>query len=130
MLAFVDILCKSNQCSRTWGGSSSVHTKLEPAKSRSNEMLNIYVLKNFIPHTLFIIIYTKRKKLIAYFSSKREIDKAKFILDGPRQVREASSEDLQITKFITKRQSLGVFQFIIPSDECTLPLFEVFWNSN
>ena len=51
-LALAGIYYKYNQCHTTLGGLSSVCAKLEPASSKSNEILEICVLQKFTPHAL------------------------------------------------------------------------------
>ena len=55
-LALTDILHKNTQCSKTWGGLSSVCTKLESARSKSDEIVEINVLQNVKPRALQFIV--------------------------------------------------------------------------
>ena len=61
-LALADILHKNNLYSRTWGGLNIVFSKLELARSKSNEILTINVLQKFSNHVLYgIHVFLKQK---------------------------------------------------------------------
>ena len=55
VLVLADMLPKNNAVELGWGGGewlSSVCTKLEPARSKSNKILDVNVLQKFSPHAL------------------------------------------------------------------------------
>ena len=70
-LALADILHKKNYCSWTLGGLSSVSTKLEQARFKSNQILQINLLQKFSPYCLcqqnlilqIVIIFLESKEM-------------------------------------------------------------------
>ena len=55
LLALADVFYENNECTRAWGGLSSVGTKLEPAaRSESNVILETNVLQKFSPHAIYL----------------------------------------------------------------------------